>query len=63
MRKSHSKIRKQELILAEHVPFEGAGKTHESFVNWGQYMNELFAQKVEEAHRGYHGDGMDIMGP
>jgi hypothetical protein len=25
-------------------------------------MNELFAQKMEEAHRGDHCDGMDIMG-
>jgi hypothetical protein len=24
-------------------------------------MNELFAQKVEEAHRGCHGDGIDTM--
>lgn len=47
--------------LIKHLPFEGARKAHEPFVNWGQYMNELFAQKVEEAHRGYHGDGIDTM--
>lgn len=57
-----SRAKRQKLTLAEYLPFKGARKAHESFVNWGQYMNELFAQKVEEAHRGDHRDGMDIMG-
>ena len=33
MSKSYSIIRKQELILVEHLPFEGARKAHEPFVN------------------------------
>jgi cytochrome P450 len=47
--------------LAEHLPFNGARKAYESFENWGQYMDELFAQ-VEEAHRGDLTEGMGIMG-
>jgi cytochrome P450 len=62
MSKSYSNSRKKELIQAEHLPFGSARKAYDSFINWGQYMNELFAQKVEEAHQGDHDDGMDIMG-
>jgi cytochrome P450 len=41
---------------------QGARQAYESWDNWFQYMNELFAQKVEEAREGKHSEGMDIMG-
>ncbi|KAE9378127.1 hypothetical protein N431DRAFT_528255 [Stipitochalara longipes BDJ] len=38
----------------KHLPFQGARKAHESFINWCQYMEELFAQKIKEAQGSNH---------
>lgn len=51
-----------ELILAERLPFKGAHEAYDSYINWRQYMGELFTQKVEEAREGKHSEGLDIMG-
>ncbi|CAD6444418.1 e6a8727b-b1bd-4078-91ff-bf9a30c9ee5d [Sclerotinia trifoliorum] len=48
--------------LLKLMPFHSAQKALESFDNWGQYMNELFAQKAQEATEGKESEGMDIMG-
>lgn len=44
------------------MPFHSAREALESFENWGQYMNELFAQKAQDATEGKESEGMDIMG-
>lgn len=44
------------------MPFHSAREALESFENWGQYMNELFAQKAQDATEGKDSEGMDIMG-
>lgn len=44
------------------MPFHSAHEALESFENWGQYMNELFAQKAQDAVDGKYSEGMDIMG-
>jgi cytochrome P450 len=44
------------------MPFHSAQEALESYENWGQYMNELFAQKAQEAREGKESQGMDIMG-
>jgi len=61
-RKHHFLTKIATTNLVGHLPFRGARKAYESFLNWGQYMKELFAQKVKEAQRGDHSEGMDIMG-
>ncbi|QSZ36489.1 hypothetical protein DSL72_006369 [Monilinia vaccinii-corymbosi] len=48
--------------LLKLMPFHSAREALESFENWGQYMNELFATKVQEALEGKESEGMDIMG-
>lgn len=55
-------ISKDLLTITERLPMAGARTAFESFVNWGQYMNELFVQKLEEAREGTPMQGMDIMG-
>ncbi|KAI9649461.1 hypothetical protein NHQ30_002037 [Ciborinia camelliae] len=48
--------------LLKLMPFHSAREALESFENWGQYMNELFAQKAQDATQGKESEGMDIMG-
>lgn len=50
------------LISVERLPFQGAQDAYDSYINWRQYMSELFAQKVEEAREGKLSEGIDIMG-
>ncbi|KAM3075205.1 hypothetical protein ACMFMG_007345 [Clarireedia jacksonii] len=48
--------------LLKRMPFHSAQKAMESYENWSQYMNELFAQKAQDAREGKESEGMDIMG-
>ncbi|KAL2073765.1 hypothetical protein VTL71DRAFT_11091 [Oculimacula yallundae] len=48
--------------ILKRLPFKGARNAYDSYNNWRQYMNELFAQKVEEAREGTQTEGLDIMG-
>ncbi|KAB8294857.1 hypothetical protein EYC80_006818 [Monilinia laxa] len=48
--------------LLKLMPFHSAHEALESFENWGQYMNELFATKAKDAVEGKESEGMDIMG-
>ncbi|KAH8820906.1 cytochrome P450 monooxygenase-like protein [Xylogone sp. PMI_703] len=49
--------------LLKYLPFESTREAYESFTNWGKYMKELFAQKVQKARTTDSLDeGMDIMG-
>jgi len=48
--------------LLKRIPLRNAKEANESFVNWGQYMNELFTKKLAEARAGEQTEGMDIMG-
>jgi len=48
--------------LLKRLPFVGPHEAYESWFNWRQYMNELFAQKVEETRLGKQSDGMDLLG-
>ncbi|TVY78334.1 Cytochrome P450 4c21 [Lachnellula suecica] len=48
--------------LLKRLPFHKAREAYEAFLNWRQYMNELFAQKVIEARAGQKAEGMDILG-
>jgi hypothetical protein len=52
----------QLLTRTERIPTKGAQLACESYVNWGQYMNELFEQKVQEAREGKKSEEMDILG-
>ncbi|KAG9239645.1 cytochrome P450 monooxygenase-like protein [Amylocarpus encephaloides] len=48
--------------LLKRLPFQITKEAYESFINWRQYMNQIFAQKVSEAKAGRRSEGMDIMG-
>ncbi|CAG8983176.1 hypothetical protein HYALB_00004002 [Hymenoscyphus albidus] len=49
--------------ILKRLPFHAAREAYESYVNWVQYMDELFAQKVAQARAGEkRSEGMDIMG-
>ncbi|EMR87512.1 hypothetical protein ACHAPC_002532 [Botrytis cinerea] len=48
--------------LLRLMPFDSAHKALESLENFGQYMNELFAQKARDAMESKGSEGMDIMG-
>ncbi|KAI9744004.1 MAG: hypothetical protein M1818_002738 [Claussenomyces sp. TS43310] len=48
--------------LLRTLPFKRTHLAHDAFVNWGQYMNELFKTKIAEAEAGEQSEGMDIMG-
>ncbi|RAL58574.1 hypothetical protein DID88_003350 [Monilinia fructigena] len=42
--------------LLKLMPFHSAHEALESFENWGQYMNELFATKTKDAAEGKEGE-------
>ncbi|TVY93778.1 Cytochrome P450 [Lachnellula willkommii] len=48
--------------LLEWIPMHSAREAYESFINWRQYMHELFDQKVKETREGLKTEGMDILG-
>lgn len=48
--------------LLKRLPTSGARRAYESYVNWEQYTNALFSQKVKEAGEDKQTEGMDIMG-
>ncbi|KAK0106956.1 hypothetical protein ONS95_003671 [Cadophora gregata] len=48
--------------ILKRLPFKSSQDAYQSYINWKQYMSELFAQKVEEAREGKHSGGLDIMG-
>lgn len=48
--------------MAERTPVKAAKKAYESFVNWGNYMKEIMAEKIADSRAGERGEGMDIMG-
>jgi cytochrome P450 len=63
---SKSKILKSAprllLISVGWIPIHSAHEAYESFINWRQYMHELFDQKVKETREGRKAEGMDILG-
>ncbi|KAF4625080.1 hypothetical protein G7Y89_g13089 [Cudoniella acicularis] len=48
--------------ILKRLPFQKVREAYDAFVNWRQYMNEMFAQKVKEVRQGEKSQGMDIMG-
>ncbi|TVY54500.1 Cytochrome P450 4B1 [Lachnellula cervina] len=48
--------------LLKRIPMHSAREAYESFINWRQYMHELFDQKVKETQEGLKTEGMDILG-
>ncbi|CZS98571.1 hypothetical protein WAI453_005726 [Rhynchosporium graminicola] len=48
--------------ILKNLPLKRARVAYNSYNNWSQYMDELFAQKIEEARKGTQTEGIDIMG-
>ncbi|KAM5382048.1 hypothetical protein ACJZ2D_002650 [Fusarium nematophilum] len=48
--------------LLRLMPFKKARLAADSHEDWCKYMQELMDEKIEEAQRGEHVDGMDLMG-
>ncbi|KAM5352305.1 hypothetical protein ACJ41O_005028 [Fusarium nematophilum] len=50
------------LLVPRLMPFKKARLAADSHEDWCKYMQELMDEKIEEAQRGEHVDGMDLMG-
>ncbi|KAI9820423.1 MAG: hypothetical protein M1832_003756 [Thelocarpon impressellum] len=49
-------------ILLKNSPFTSHKKAWEAYVQWRQYMTEMYLAKQEEIKLGIDGDGIDLMG-
>ncbi|KAI9812569.1 MAG: hypothetical protein M1827_004558 [Pycnora praestabilis] len=48
--------------LLKNSPFKTHKIAYQSYIEWGQYMNELYVAKKAEILRGEEKEGMDILG-
>jgi cytochrome P450 len=48
--------------MLKWVPHKTLNETYEAYVEWGQYMREMYVKKRGEVESGEAGDGMDLMG-
>jgi cytochrome P450 len=48
--------------LMKWAPNKTLNETHEAYVEWGQYMREMYVKKRDEIKSGEEGGGMDLMG-
>jgi hypothetical protein len=46
----------------ENSPLKTHRESYTAYVEWGQYMRQLFETKKVEIHAGESGDGLDLMG-
>jgi len=44
------------------LPYKKTRKAHESFIEWGKYMKEMYAAKKAKVLAGEEEEGMDLMG-
>lgn len=52
----------QSLLIVEWLPFKSSKLALKSFIEWGNYMNEIYESKIQDARNGKPQEGMDLMG-